>query len=197
MDDLWAIVLAAGESKRMGFPKMLLSFKGRTMIETVIANISESKIKNILVVLGENNSDIKKIISKLPVKYCYNINYRDGMLSSVKCGFKNIPSDHRAVLVFQGDQPFIHAASINAVIEAYFASGKGLVVPVYNNRRGHPLLIGRKYSNEIEILDPAKGLNSLARKYPEDLLEVETSEPGILKDFDTYEDYLKELNIIQ
>ena len=143
MQNIWAIVLAAGESKRMGFPKMLLPFGGSTMIESVIENVSESDVNNILVVLGAEKEAIAKKISKKPVRSCYNENYKEGMLSSVKCGFKNLPADFRAVLIFQGDQPLITPDSINTVIDAYMYSGKGLVIPVFKNKRGHPLLIDK------------------------------------------------------
>ena len=107
MGEIWAVILAAGESKRMGLPKMLLTFSGRTMIEKVITNVSESKIDKIIVVLGAYREALVELISKLPVKYCYNDNYKKGMLSSVQCGFRNLSSVCRAVLVFQGDQPLI------------------------------------------------------------------------------------------
>ena len=67
MGEIWAIILAAGESKRMGLPKMLLTFNGRTMIENVIANVSESKVGKIIVVLGAHRDALVKLISKLPV----------------------------------------------------------------------------------------------------------------------------------
>jgi molybdenum cofactor cytidylyltransferase len=197
MGELWAIILAAGESKRMGSPKMLLDFKSGTMIEKVIANVKDSKVSNIMVVLGAYKEAIIDQIGKLTVKFCYNDNYKEGMLSSVQCGFRNIPSDCKAVLVFQGDQPLITPAIINTVIEAYLLSGIGIVIPVYKNRRGHPVLIDRKYSDEIGKLDAGKGLRSLAYKFSDDVLEVETAEPGILRDFDTYEEYNKEINQIQ
>jgi molybdenum cofactor cytidylyltransferase len=197
MGEIWAIILAAGESRRMGFPKMLLDFNGRTMIESVIGNVSESKVDKIIVVLGADSEAIVERIGKLGVKYCYNENYKEGMLSSVRCGFRNIPSDYNAVLVFQGDQPLITPDAINTVIEAYLSSGKGIVIPVYKKRRGHPLLIDIKYRDEIEKLSPDKGLRSLANKFSEDVLEVDTSESGILRDFDTYEEYKIEINQIQ
>jgi molybdenum cofactor cytidylyltransferase len=116
------------------------------------------------------------------------------MLSSVQCGFRNLPSDTEAVLVFQGDQPFVAPSVIDGVIKAYRSSGKGIVIPVYNGKRGHPLLLDSKYRELIEKLDPVEGLRSIAYLYREDVLEVETDDPGILKDFDTYDDYKKELN---
>jgi molybdenum cofactor cytidylyltransferase len=197
MGDIWAIILAAGESKRMGFPKMFLVFNGRTMIETVIANIYESAVYNTMVVLGAEKDSLIELIGKSRVLFCYNDNYKEGMLSSVKCGFRNLPSDYGAVLVFQGDQPFITPKAINAVIKAYKFSGKGIVIPTCQNKRGHPLLIDVKYRGEIEKLCNSKGLRSLAEKFSDDVLEVDTDESGILRDFDTFEEYEMKINQIQ
>ena len=189
MSEIWGIILAAGESKRMGFPKMLLTFNGKSMIENVINNVERSEVDKTMVVLGSHREILTEIILKTNVSICYNDNYKEGMLSSVKCGFKNMPSDFKAVLVFQGDQPFIPPDVINSVIQKYLSSGKGIVMPVYGMKRGHPLLIDRKYSQEIEKLDPDEGLRALSHKFPGDVQEVETDDPGILRDFDTFEDY--------
>jgi molybdenum cofactor cytidylyltransferase len=197
MGGLWAIILAAGESRRMGFPKMLLPFNGRTMIENVIMNVTGSVVDNIIVVLGADMDSLIDLVKKSCVKYCYNENYKEGMLSSVKCGLRNIPSDFEAVLVFQGDQPLITSKVINMVIETYKSSGMGIVIPVHEKKRGHPLVIGRKYRNEIEKLDTNKGLRSLAYQFSDDVKEVETDDSGILRDFDTYEEYKKEINQMQ
>ena len=72
-----------------------------------------------------------------------------------------------------------------------------IVIPVYKDKRGHPLLIDIKYRDEIEKLSPEKGLHSLAYNFPDDVMEVETTESGILRDFDTYEEYQKGINQIQ
>lgn len=195
--ELWAIILAAGQSRRMGFPKMLLTFNGRTMIENVISNVSESKVENSIVVLGAERDKLVKLMDKLNVRYCYNEKYKEGMLSSVKCGFRNLPTRYNAVLVFQGDQPLVSPNVINAVIGAYLSSEKGIAIPVFKNRRGHPILISERYKDEIEKLNPAKGLRSLADKFSDDVLEVDTDDEGILRDFDTYEEYMKGINLTQ
>ena len=116
------------------------------------------------------------------------------MLSSVQCGFRNLISNSDAILVFQGDQPLIAAEVVNKVIEAYRAADKGIVIPTCNKKRGHPILIDKKYRNEIEKLDAREGLRSLSSLVPDDVLEIETDSEGILRDFDTYHDYETEIN---
>jgi len=196
MTKTWAIILAAGESKRMGSPKLLLPFGDMTVIEKVISNVKSSKVDNILVVLGENGDKIEDRIRTYGIKYCYNDYYKDGMLSSVRCGFRNIPAKYRAVLVFQGDQPLISPVSINVIIDSFSSSCKGIVIPVHDKKRGHPVMIGRKYHDEIEKLDPGTGLKGLAEKFPEDVFEIEVDDPGILKDMDTLDEYRELINQI-
>lgn len=178
----------------MGFPKMLLPFRGATMLENVIANVSESLVETTLVVVGAEKDKLIEVIKKTTATYCYNDNYKEGMLSSVKCGFRNVSLDIKFVLVFQGDQPLITSDVINSLIEAYKSSGKGIVIPAYNGKRGHPLLIDVKYRGEVDKLDKSDGLRSLAYLFSEDVLVVETECPGILRDFDTYEEYINEIN---
>jgi len=197
MSGISAIILAAGESSRMGFPKMLLDFNGRSMLGCVIANVSDSVVDDIIVVLGAYRGELEKIVSSTSARFCYNEIYKEGMLSSVKCGFRNIPSDTEAVLVFQGDQPLITSKVINKVVETFRISGKGIIIPVHNKRRGHPLMIGKIYFNEIEKLDTDQGLRSLSRKFADDIYEVLTDEAGILRDFDTFEQYKNAINQIQ
>jgi len=194
MCKIYAIVLAAGESKRMGYPKMLLPFRGMPMLERVIENIKSSRVDEILVVLGAYREKLEELVKKTGVSYCVNPEYEKGMLSSVQCGFRNIPENAGAVLVFQGDQPLIGHVVINEVISAYYSSGRGIVIPVYNKRRGHPLLVTGKYFSEIQKLDHGKGLRSLSENFNRDVEEVSVQEAGILRDFDTFEEYSKEVN---
>ncbi len=189
MKGIVAIVLAAGESKRMGSPKMLLDFGGKSMIERVIDNVICPEIENVLVVLGAYSDEIKKRLEKQPVMFCYNDNYKEGMLTSVQCGIRSLPPYTEAVLVFQGDQPFIKNEIIVELVKAYRFSGKGIIMPVHDGKRGHPLLIDKKYFGIVDTLNSSDGLRSLSGLYPEDVLTVATEEPGILRDFDTIEEY--------
>jgi len=181
----------------MGFPKMLLKFNGKTMLENVIDNVAESDSDGILVVLGAGRDELLDYVRKYDIMYCYNENYREGMLSSVQCGFRNLPHDIDAVLVFQGDQPFISHSVTNSLIEKFRSSDKGILIPVCNGKRGHPLLLDRKYRDEITNLNPDEGLRSITHQHAADVLEVDTDEQGILRDFDTYDDYIREINQTQ
>lgn len=178
----------------MGTRKMLLPFGGVTIIEKVIENIMASGIKNILVVTGSGKDEIIRIIRKLPVEQCYNENWKDGMLSSIQCGIGTLPEECNAALICLGDQPMIDPATIEEIIYAYNNSQKNIIIPVFQEKRGHPILIARKYFNEIGKLSPDKGLRMLAQKFPVDVMEVETDNISILKDIDTPEDYKNELN---
>lgn len=191
MGNNWAIILAAGSSTRMGKQKLLLPYKGSTIIETVIDNVLASKVDHIMVVLGADHERVTPILKAKEVHYCHNREHHRGMLSSVICGFRALPDDANTGLVYLGDQPEIPARVTDAVINAYNDDIKGIVIPVYNHRRGHPLLVDLKYRRDIDKLDLEQGLRSLMHLFPQDVLEVEVDDPGILVDIDTEEDYNK------
>lgn len=197
MKGVCAIVLAAGESRRMGSPKMLLPYKGITIIEQVISNVLTAGVSDVLIVVGSGREEILRVIEKYPVFHCYNDNYKSGMLSSVQCGFASLPDHCRATLVIPGDQPMIVSNEITRVILGWKLSGKGIVMPVYNGRRGHPLIVDIKYREEVLALPGKEGLRSLAEHHPDDVLEAETDDPSVLRDIDTREDYLNEINLIE
>lgn len=184
-----AVVLAAGESKRMGRQKLLLPWHDKTMIEEVISHLLVSKVDETLVVLGADSTKIEEKIKKYPVKTTVNPYYKKGMLSSVQWGFNQMGRDVRGVLVYLGDQPLIPAYVIDRVISSYKKSKKGIIIPVYKKKRGHPILIHSRYTEEINNLDPEIGLRGLVHSHQDDILEVKVESPGILKDIDDQDDY--------
>ena len=186
---IWGVILAAGESKRMGEPKQLLPFGTSTVIETVIDNVLRSSAEKTLVVLGAGHKRVRAVIKKFPVDITVNPHFQRGMLSSVQLGIRRLPGDARAALIFLGDQPWIATKTVDSVIDAYKTTGKGLVLPWYKNAGGHPLLIDLKYRDAIARLNPDKGLRELLSLYPEDITRVRIENPDILRDLDTPEDY--------
>ena len=188
-----AMILAAGESRRMGQPKLLLPFGEKTIIETVVGKVVSSKVDNTLVVLGSEQEKVEEKIKNFSVKIAFNPDFRSGMLSSVLCGFKTLPEDTQAVVVVLGDQPSVSKEVIDKIVDAYQKTGKGIVLPVYEKERGHPVLINMKYREEVEALDPDVGLRGTVYSHPEDILEVDVDTPSILQDIDDEADYKKEL----
>lgn len=194
MTGIWAIVLAAGESKRMGSPKMLLPYNDVTIIGQVIRNLLDSNVDRVVVVVGANREEIMKETRRYDVFHCYNEDYKSGMLSSVKCGFYSLPEGCLAALIMPGDQPMTGPGEINRVIGAYAESDRGLVMASYNGRRGHPLIVDMKYLDEVLSLPDSEGLRALAERHPEDVLESETDDASVLRDIDTQEDYMNEIS---
>jgi len=194
---IWAIVLAAGESRRMGRPKLVLPYGDRTIIEAVVQNVVSSRADRVVVVLGGCGREIKDKISSFAVKKVTNRKYKEGMLTSVQRGLSALSSSARAALFVLADQPDVSFSMIDALIEAYHREEKGIVLPVYRKKRGHPLLIDLKYRREIETLSPDIGLRGLLREHPDDILEVRVSSPAVLRDIDDPDDYGRALRTIR
>ncbi|MDP3433930.1 MAG: nucleotidyltransferase family protein [Bacteroidota bacterium] len=123
MNDVWAIVLAAGMSTRMGTQKLLLPFDGKTIVEKVVENILKSGIVNVVVVLGANSVEITEVLKSWPVQTIWNENFREGMHTSVISGVNALPENAKAVMIFLGDQPFIPVNVSATVVEAWKDSG--------------------------------------------------------------------------
>jgi molybdenum cofactor cytidylyltransferase len=190
---IWAVILGAGESKRMGEPKLLLTYGKRTVIETVVGTTLDSRVDQTLVVLGSEWRKIRRIIRAFDVQIAVNLRFREGMLSSIQRGISALPRACQAAVIVLADQPALSARVIDSLIEAYSRRKKGLVIPVFRKKRGHPLLIDLKYRQEIGKLDPRIGLRQLLQKHPQDILEVVVSSPAVLGDIDTREDYKRAL----
>ncbi len=189
-----AVVLAAGESKRMGSPKQLLPFGDSSIIETVIQNVGKSAIAQTIVVLGSHFDEIFTRISKYPLTIARNRDYKKGMLSSLQQGLKKIHNQTGSVMILLGDQPMISTTMIDLLIDAFQHSGKGIAVAVHENKKGHPVLFNVNYVSEIEKMASEKSLHDFLNDHQDEILEVETGSPEIHRDIDTIEDYNKELN---
>jgi len=186
---IWAVVLAAGESRRMGTQKLLLPFGDTTVVGAVVRTARASRAGGTVVVLGADREAVRAELAPAGVGFALNEDYHLGMLSSVQAGFRALPAGAKAAVIMLGDQPFLAASAVDAVIAAYETAGRGLVVPVFRGRRGHPLLVDLEYRDEVLGLDQADGLRRLLRSHPADIVEVETGDANILRDLDTPEDY--------
>lgn len=190
---IWAVILAAGESRRMGTQKLLLPFGDATVIESIVRTALASRVDRVLAVLGADRDAVRQKLEPLGTDFAINEDFAKGMLSSVQAGFKALPADAEAAVVMLGDQPFLPARVVDAVVEAFRRSGKGIVVPAFQGHRGHPVLVSLKYRDEVLALDPTDGLRRLMHAHPEDIIEAEVEDANILRDMDVPEDYANEL----
>jgi xanthine dehydrogenase accessory factor len=188
-----AIILAAGESKRMGKPKMTLPFGDKSIIEKVVSHATHSVLDKIIVVLGSDAEPVRRLLQEYAVKTVLNNKYKDGMLSSVQCGLSTVSPTTDGVMILLGDQPMVSSSVIDKVLDAFKRSGKDIIIATCGKKRGHPILIGRKYFQEVMEFPAEKTLKDLLIKYPGDIEEVETGSPEILRDIDTHQEYLAEL----
>jgi molybdenum cofactor cytidylyltransferase len=186
---IWAIILAAGESKRMGRPKMLLPWRDKTILETVVHTALGSCVENVLVVLGAEREKISRLLGSYPVDLTDNPGFRDGMLSSVRVGFGALPEEAGAAVVLLGDQPFVSAGVIDRLCAAHAASPGSILLPVHGGRRGHPILIPTRFKGEISGLSDAIGLRELIRRHEDEVVEIEVEQDEILLDIDNPADY--------
>ena len=191
---VYAIVLSAGMSIRMGSPKQLLPFGDRTVLQRVVDTLLRADLSGVVVVLGHRAEAVRKSLSGRPVDFCLNPDYREGMFSSVRCGLSALPPGADAALIVLGDQPQIDAEVVRRVIAAYREGEKGIVIPTFKGGRGHPALVDLgRYRDKIFELSGEAGLKPVMRGHPEDTLELPVDEAGILRDIDTPEDYRAEL----
>jgi molybdenum cofactor cytidylyltransferase len=188
---IWAVVLAAGESRRMGTQKLLLPYRGTTVVESVVRAALDSSVDETLVVLGADASRIRQALRSYPLTFANNENYRLGMLSSVQAGFRALPAEAEAAIVMLGDQPAVPAAVVDGLVGAFRKRRCLIAVPVHGGRRGHPLLVGTAFRDEVLGLDPAVGLRELLRAHPEAVEEVAVDDATVLKDMDRPADYKK------
>lgn len=186
-----AIVLAAGESKRMGEPKMLLPWGKSTVLQTVISTLQASNVKDILVVTGGEHRRVEALVGRT-VEVIYNENYKDGkMLSSIQLGLSAKKREAEAALICLGDQPQVEERSVRGICDAFQRTKSKLVVPSYEKRRGHPWLIARGLWEDVLKLRAPKTMRDFLNRRANDILYVQSDTPTILQDLDTPEDYLK------
>ncbi len=183
------ILLAAGSSTRMGQPKQLLPFRGRTVLEWVVDNALASALHRVIVVLGHEAEAMKPLLEQKKVTTVVNPRYGEGQSSSLKAGLRELAGDCEAALFLLGDQPLVTAKTIDRIIGVYADSPSPIVIPTFGGRRGNPVLFSRVTFPRIEALRGDCGARALFQEYAGEISRVEVHTPSILFDLDTEEDY--------
>jgi molybdenum cofactor cytidylyltransferase len=183
------IILSAGESKRMGTPKQLLPWGNTIVLQRVVDVASASRLETVRLILGYRADEIAgRITVPAKARIVVNQDFREGMGSSLKCGIRNSPLDAEAFMVLLGDQPFIDAHVIDTLIASYRAGRHGILIPVYDERRGHPVIFDSRYRQELLSISD-QGAREVVHKHAADIFEVCVDSPNVLNDIDTHQDY--------
>ncbi len=183
-----AILLAAGESKRMGAFKQLLPFEGKTFVQCAVDNLMASGADEIICVTGHRASDVRAALQDRAVIFAHNADYTSGMSASIKHGIEAVSKDAEAVLIALADQPQIGAAVIRRLIETWKKDRPLILVPVFDERNGHPVIFDISLKGEILSVDPCEGLRQVVQAHKDEVLRVEAS-VEVLIDFDLPQDY--------
>jgi molybdenum cofactor cytidylyltransferase len=187
-----AIILAAGLSKRMGSPKMVLPWGDDTVLGHVVRVFRSAGVEDVIVVSGGARAAVEEIAIRCGSRVVFNPAYASqGMLGSLQAGVAALPATAEAALIALGDQPQIQRRTIQSILDDYTRTGAPLIVPSYKMRRGHPWLLGRPLWKEFLGLHAPETPRDFLNKHSADIAYVVSASPTILQDLDTPEDYLK------
>lgn len=187
-----AIIPAAGQSKRMGKPKLLLPWGETTVLGHVLQTIQAAEVTDILVITGGAREGVERVCNAHQVRTLHNpdFEYTD-MLESIQFGISGQLPEVSATLICPGDHPQIETEVVQMVCASHQKQGCSLVVPSFKMRRGHPWLVARQYWAEILNLRSPQSMRDFLNNHSQEILYVEVNSPKILQDLDTPTDYLQ------
>lgn len=188
-----AIVLAAGASTRMGEQKLLLPFAGTTVVAHIVQELQAAQVAAVHVVTGHEPDRIHAALAGMDVVFAHNPDYTRGMLSSIRTGLASAPAHWTAALIALGDQPLMRAAHVRALVDAHAAETDRIFVPGHAGRRGHPLLLPRRYWQEALEQHDDTGLRGLLAAHADAVTVIELATEDVLSDMDTPDDYRRTL----
>jgi molybdenum cofactor cytidylyltransferase len=196
-----AILLGAGESKRMKMNKLSLPWGRETVFEHCFSTLLRSRVREVIVVLNKQNEGMKRQFEQRSasitkkVKVTFNPYYKRGMSSSIHKGLQIVDPGSGGILISLGDQPFLKTRTINVLLRAFQRRKGEIVVPSFQRKQGHPVIFHRKYEKELLKLRGDTGGRSILLKYPKQVKIIPVRSEGVIKDIDTREEYQKALRM--
>ena len=183
------LILAGGQGKRLGGVKPLLVHECATLLERVVQNYRTSKLDPLIVVLG---FEARRVIQKIPLgglKVVINPQPSLGLSSSIQRGLAHVSPRCKGVMIALGDMPLVTTETINLLIDEFEGDKKGIIVPVFDKQRGHPVIFDLKYLEELLALHGDVGAKVIIESHPKDVREVKVKSDEVLIDVDTHEDW--------
>jgi molybdenum cofactor cytidylyltransferase len=190
-ENIAAVLLAAGRSRRMGAFKPLLPFGGASVAEACVETLRAAGAREVVVVVGHRGAEVRAVLAHSEgLSFAVNEVEGSEMGVSVARGVEMISKEAAAVLVALVDQPAVPAEEMKRLVEARRRTGARLVLPEWEGRGGHPLLVDLTLREELLGLVPERGLRALFDAHRGELLRVPAASPYVARDMDTWEDYV-------
>jgi molybdenum cofactor cytidylyltransferase len=177
---LAAVILSGGASSRMGSPKALLPYQGRPFLEHLLSVTQHKKIAHRRVVLGMHAEPIARAISLNADEIVINDQWEKGQLSSIHAALSSLPASIDGIVLCLIDHPLISASLVSDLIYAFYSTKAPIVLPVYQSRRGHPVLFASGVFPEIQAAPQDVGARSVVWAHRNDLHEFPTTEEGCI-----------------
>lgn len=190
---LAAVVLAAGQSTRMGRQKLLLPYKGHPVVRHIAETLVSAGIHRVIAVTGYDAEEVERALDGRSVQCARNPAPERGMFSSVQTGV-NEAGEATGYLIALGDQPSIRQSVVQALAQAHASEPGHILTPRFEGRRGHPIVVPARY-RDLVLSDRYEdtGLRGLLHEFPETVMDIDVTEDWILRDIDYPEDYRREL----
>lgn len=187
---IYALILAAGESSRMGVPKPLLDFRGIPCLELVREVCNEAGLDRHVIVLGHKARVVREGVSLDGARVITNPSWRAGMICSIQIGLSRIPGDADAFLLFPVDYPLVLAETVRTLVTRRERSnGARIYLPTHEGRRGHPVLFDADFIADFLHLQNGMTARDLIHDHGNDIEEVATNDHAVLREMNTPEEY--------
>lgn len=184
------VVLAAGPSRRFGDrpPKQLVPIDGEPMVRRLVGRAAQSKLTEVIVVVGKAANEVEKCCQGLDVRMVRNRRFAEGQSSSVKLGLAAVDPTAAAVMFIPADQPELTVEVIDSILDCYSRTGGRIVVPTYRGRRGAPVLFDHALFGELAEIEGDVGGRQLFSSHGDEIVELPLASGAALRDLDTPDD---------
>ena len=177
------VILAAGESRRMGYPKALLRYRDQTFLDTLV-EIFSARCSSVIVVLGARAEEIRTRSTR-PADFVVNADFRRGMTTSLQCGLRSLPAEAERILFTLVDHPAVSPATVDALLE----TRARIAVPRFKGRRGHPIVFSRELVPDFLALPENAAARDVIHSHVAETAYLDLDDPGIVADIDDLEAY--------
>jgi molybdenum cofactor cytidylyltransferase len=175
---LAAVILSGGASRRMGSPKALLSYQGRPFLEHLLDVARHPKIGLRRIVLGADAAPIAKEVNLSSDEIVTNDQWEKGQLSSIQAALRSLPPQTDGIILLLIDHPLVSSTLVGELVESFYGSGKPIVLPMYEGRRGHPVIFSSVLYQELMNAPLETGARSVVWAHAGEVQIVQTSEEG-------------------